>query len=132
MYCIILNVKHEYRKRKRPPLNMVYDPRPAINFISLHCIETFAMKFLTSLNYSPLQVEQVEQATKSQRLCERWHEERKFRITALKFVTVVKRERNLTSLVKQLLYSKVRYGGVSALLWGQQHKSDALDSCDCT
>ena len=83
------------------------------------------MKFLASLQYSHEQVAQVEVTTRAQRLCSRWQQERQFRITASKFGTVVKRRNH--NLAKQLLYSQVSSGTVSALLWGQ-HEADALVS----
>ena len=66
-------------------------------------------------------------ATRGQRLCKRWQEERLYRITASKFGRVIKRHRNHTKLAKQLLYTKVASGGVAALVWGQQHEADAID-----
>ena len=49
----------------------------------------------------------IEEATRAQRLCRRWQEERQYRVTASKFGLVVKRRRNHTSLAKQLLYPKM-------------------------
>jgi hypothetical protein len=73
-------------------------------------------------------VKQIEQATRGQRLCKRWQQERQFRLTASKFGIIIKRRRNHTALVKQLLYTKAYSGGVAALVWGQQHEPDALDA----
>lgn len=96
--------------------------------VSCQCIAAAGMKFLASLQYSHEQVTQVEVTTRAQRLCSRWQQERQFRITASKFGTVVKRRRNHNNLAKQMLYSQVSSGTVSALLWGQQHEADALAS----
>ena len=88
-------------------------------------IAEVAMKFLSSLKYTPDQVKQVEVATSGQRLCKRWQEERMYRITASKLGRVIKHQRNHTTLAKQLLYMNTS-GGVSALVWGQQHEVDAI------
>lgn len=96
--------------------------------VSCRCIEAAGMKFLSSLKYSKDQVALTEENTRAQRLCKRWQEERKFRITASKFGLVIKRCRNHTSLAKQLLYHPVCSAKVLALLWGQQHESDALSA----
>ena len=54
------------------------------------------------------------------------------RLTASKFGLIIKRRRNHTALVKQLLYAKACSGGVAALVWGQQHEQDALDAYKAT
>ena len=95
--------------------------------ISHYCIAEFAIKFLHSLEYTPDQVKQSEVATRGQRLCKQWQEERQYRVTASKFGTVIKRRRNHTALAKQLLYTKVVSTTVLALVWGQQHEVDALE-----
>ena len=96
----------------------------------LHCssISEACTTFLTSLKYSPGEVAAVECATRQQRLCRRWQEERQYRLTASRFGAVVKRQRNHDTLAKQLLYSSVHSSGVSALMWGQQHEDDALEA----
>ena len=90
-------------------------------------VGTFGGEFLSGLTHSDVEVALIEEATRAQRLCKRWQEERQYRITASKFGLAVKRRRNHTSLAKQLLYPQVS-GTVMALLWGQQHESDALES----
>ena len=104
-------------------LNEVSSQPQPINY---HCISEFAIKFLHALTYTPSEVKQIEVATRGQRLCKRWHEERQYRITASKFGRVIKRQRNHGELAKQLLYTKVSSGSVLALVWGQQHEVDAL------
>ena len=100
--------------------------------ISCQCIGAVGMKFLTSLKHSNKENVQIELNTRGQRLCSRWQQERQYRITASKFGTVIKRRRNYTNLAKQMLYSQVSEGTVSALLWGQQHEADALKSYKTT
>ena len=57
-------------------------------------------------------------------LSRRWFEERQFRITASKFGVVIKRVRQQTSLVSQLLYTSA----VKALQWGREHEPVALQA----
>ena len=95
---------------------------PCLQQISKAC-----EKFLRSLSYSPEQARAVERATIKQRDCKRWHEERKFRITASNFGLISKRQRNHLSLTKQLLYKGSTGLSVPSLMWGQQHEADALE-----
>ena len=83
--------------------------------------------FLESIQYAPAGIAAVESATRQQRYCRRWQEERQYRITASRFGTVIKRRRNFDTLVKQLLYTSFNSSGVSALVWGQHHEEDALE-----
>ena len=100
--------------------------------VHYHCIASAGLKLLGKLKYTTDQVTTVEQETRTQQLCRRWQEERKYRITASKFGTVIKCQRNHTNLAKQLLYANVSSGGVSALIWGQQHEADALEAYQTT
>ena len=100
--------------------------------VDYNCIAAAATKFLAAIEYTADQVTRVEQATRGQRLCKCWQQERQFRLTASKFEMVIKCRRNHTALVKQLLYTKVYNGGVSALVWGQQHEADAFDAYKTT
>lgn len=54
------------------------------------------------------------------------YKERLYRLTTSKFGIVLKRKSNHGSLIKQVLYAKVNSTGISALMWGQQHDTDAL------
>ena len=78
-------------------------------------IAEVAMKFLSSLEYSPHQVKQVELATRGQRLCKQWQEERMYCITASKFGSY-KMPTKPYYCCRQLLYMNTS-GGVSALVW---------------
>ena len=109
--------------RERVLNELAAQPQP----INYKCIGAAGMKLLDALTYSKDQIAQIEMETRAQRLCRRWQEEREFRITASKFGLVIKRRRNHNTLAKQLLYSKVS-SGVLAILWGQQHEADALES----
>ena len=93
---------------------------------SLEQVINSCERLMKSLTYTQEEVRAVEQATKTQRDCERWHEERKLRITASNFGLVVKRKRSHASLAQQLLYKRCHGSGVAALVWGQQHEKDAL------
>ena len=88
-------------------------------------ISTLGSKFVESLKYTPQQRLNVEACTQSQGQSKRWFEERQFRLTASKFGVIVKRRRQHTSLVHQLLYTSVS-PSVSALQWGRDHEPDAL------
>ena len=55
----------------------------------------------------------------------RWFEERQYRLTASKFGVIVKRRKQHTSLVHQLLYTSCS-PSVLALQWGRDHEPDAL------
>ena len=70
----------------------------------------------------------VERATITQRKCKRWHDERRYRLTASNFGLIVKRQRNHSTLAKQILYKKNSCLSVAAVMWGQQHETDALNS----
>ena len=109
--------------RERVLKELAAQPPP----ISYLCIGAAGMKLLDALTYSKDQAAQIEVETRAQRLCHRWQEERKFRLTASKFGLVIKRRRNHTTLAKQILYCKIS-NGVLAILWGQQHEADALES----
>ena len=97
--------------------------------VDCNSISAAGVKFLAAVKYSADVIREIERATRGQRLCKRWQEERQLRMTASKFGLVIKRHRNHTALVvKQLLYAK----GVAALVWGQQHEQDALDAYKAT
>ena len=93
--------------------------------VHLYDISTVCSKFLQSLRYTDEQRTNIEIATRQQSQSRRWFEERQFRITASKFSTVIKRKRQHTSLVNQLLYTTVS-SSISSLQWGRQHEHDAL------
>ena len=93
--------------------------------VHLEDISTAGLAFVQVLQYTEEQIKSVEIATRDQSVSKRWYEERQYRITASKFGRVVKRKRQHTSLVHQLLYTSVN-PSVSALQWGQQHEQDAL------
>ena len=67
----------------------------------------------------------IEVETRVQSLSRRWFEERQFRITASKFGVVIKRVRQHTSLVSQLLYTSLS-PAVKALQWGREHEPVTL------
>ena len=107
---MLVRVRHE----------LAIQPQP----VSYKCIGTSTVK---CLQHSNAQVPLTEQEMRAQRLCRQWQEERQYRITASKFGTVIKCRRNHTNLAQQLLYPKVT-GPIFALIWGQQHESDALEA----
>ena len=95
--------------------------------VSINDISTAGFKFVQSLQYIQEQRASIEKNTRSQAQSKRWFEERQFRLTAFKFGVIVKRKRQHTSLVHQLLYTTVN-PSVSALQWGREHEADALHS----
>ena len=82
--------------------------------------------FVESLKHTKEVREEIEKATREQSLSRRWFQERQLRLTASKFGVIVKRKRQHTSLVSQLLYKSVS-ASVSALQWGREHEADALN-----
>ena len=82
--------------------------------------------FLESLKCTEEEREEIEKATREQSQSKRWFQERQLRLTASKFGLIVKRRRQHTSLVSQLLYKSVS-ASVSALQWGREHEADALN-----
>ena len=95
---------------------------PSLKQISVSC-----RAFLDGLKHSSEELSAIQQATSKQRECQRWFEERRFRLTASKFGLVIQRQRNHSSLTTQLLYKASSNARVAPLLWGQQHESDAID-----
>ena len=77
-------------------------------------ISTLGLKLVESLKYTPQQRLDVEASTWSQGQSKRWFEEHQFRLTASKFGVIVKRKKQHTSLVYQLMYTSVSpsYSGV--------------------
>ena len=98
-------------------------PKPT----NLSDISKAALEFVEHLKYSKEQRVKVEVETKVQSLSRRWFEERQFRITASKFGVVIKRVRQHTSLVSQLLYTSLS-PAVKALQWGREHEPVALQA----
>ena len=96
-------------------------PQP-VNFTD---IASVGLELIQALKYTEEQKDNVEIATRLQSDCKRWFEERQLRITASKFGVVIKRKRQHTSLVSQMLYSSI-HPSVLALQWGRQHEHDAL------
>ena len=86
---------------------------------------TSQMLCVKHLKYTEKQRTDIEVATRQQSDSQQWFEERQYRITASKFGLVVKRKRQHTSLVNQLLYTSVS-PSVLALQWGRQHECDVL------
>jgi hypothetical protein len=84
------------------------------------------LAFLESLKCTEEERKEIEIATREQSQSKRWFQERQLRLTASKFGLVVKRKRQHTSLVSQLLYKSVS-ASVSALQWGREHEADALN-----
>ena len=52
----------------------------------------------------------------------------KYRVTASNFGLIARRQRNHSSLAKQMLYKRFSTSTVAAIMWGQQHESDALNA----
>ena len=84
------------------------------------------LALLESLKHTKEVREEIEKATREQSLSGRWFQERQLRLTSSKFGLIVKRKRQHTSLVSQLLYKSVS-AKVSALQWGREHEADALN-----
>ena len=85
------------------------------------------LEFLQAITYTKEQRDIVEAATRQQNICKQWFEERQFRLTASKFGVIIKRQRQHTSLVSQVLYASVS-PSVSALQWGREHETDAVNA----
>ena len=99
--------------------------------LNLYDIANTCLDFLKQLKYTEEQRTNIEIATRKQSGSRRWFEEGQYRITASKFGLVVKRKRQHTSLVNQLLYTLVS-PSVVALQWGRQHEYDALQHYERT
>ena len=96
--------------------------------LSLSEISKAALAFVECLKYTKEQRAKIEVETRVQSLSRRWFEERQFRISASKFGVVIKRVRQHTSLVSQLLYTSLS-PAVKALQWGREHEPVALQEC---
>ena len=123
--------------RSRSPLCTLPPPPPVVREkflkqlqsqpqpLNLSDISKAALEFVEHVKYSKEQRTNVEVETRVQSLSRRWFEERQFRITASKFGVVIKRVRQHTSLVSQLLYTSLS-PAVKALQWGREHEPVAL------
>ena len=93
--------------------------------LSLNNIRTACNRFIEDIKCSESVTHDIQEATRLQYNCEEWHIQRRYRITASNFGSVVKRKNPHPPLVKRFLYSSTSSINRDALQWGRDHEADA-------
>ena len=90
-------------------------------------IHTLGEAFVDGITPSSQEAKAIEEATRRQFACKRWHEERYCRITSSKFGEICK-SRSSIAKCKRMLYSNTSSTlSSAALLWGRDHESQARE-----
>ena len=94
---------------------------------TLECLQELGKEFIDAITPSSEQTINVEQKTRMQANCARWHEEHFCRLTASTFGTVMKRKSNHQKLAQYLLERKMVPSTVRAIRWGREHEDVVFD-----
>jgi len=94
---------------------------------ALATLEDFGEEFIELLTPTEEQKTQVEEKTRLQAECQRWHEERYCRLTASRFGSVINRRSAHTVLAKKIVDGQKIPETVRAIKWGRDHEAVAFE-----
>ena len=94
--------------------------------LSLNQISDLGEFFVKGITPTRVIADKIEEATRRQFACKRWHEERFARITSSKYGEICKC-RQPTNVCTKMLYTRSSSLSSSSLLWGRDHEPQARD-----
>ena len=108
-------IRHEVLKTDLPP--------------TCECIQSYGQQFIDGITPTEDQKENIEEKTRLQGACVRWHQERYCRLTASHFGQVFNRKSGFNKLAADLLSLRTIHNA-PAIKWGREHESVAFQEYD--